>query len=272
MNMKKITASVCILTFNSAKTLRRALDSVRDFDEILLCDGGSTDDTFAIAQEYGCCIVEQDKKFKNPDNTLKNIGGLRNQCVDAAKYDWVLALDSDESVSTGLVDEIRHVVESDSSTLLYRVPMRMIIGKRAIIHSSNYPGYQYRFFNRRSGARFVRPVHNKVEFDRSLAVGTFKNPWNVYWDDADVEQYARRSYKYIADEVNSLSTMSFGGFLGYFVPWHLRVIAAVIFKTARDRLLYPASSCMPLKVEYGRVRYQLRLIMETGKKLFKKTT
>src|SRR3989344_8124221 len=268
--MEKIQATVCILTFNSGKTLRRALDSVRDFDEFLLCDGCSTDDTLAIAKEYGCRVIEQDTKFKNPDNTLKDIGSLRNQCVDAAGHDWVLILDSDESVSPGLVDEIRQVVASDPATLLYQVPMRMIIGERPIIHSSNYPGYQFRFFDRRSGARFVRPVHNKLEFDRSLAIGTFTHPWNVYWDDADVEQYARRSYKYIADEVNSLSAMSVGGFVLHFLPWHLKVIAAVIVKTTRDRLLYPASSCMPLKVEYGRIRYQLRLIVETGKKFFRK--
>jgi len=258
---------VCILTFNSGKTLRRALDSVRDFDEFLLCDGGSTDDTLAIAKEYGCRVIEQDTKFKNPDNTLKDIGSLRNQCVDAAKYDWVLILDSDESISAGLADEIRDVVEKESAAVLYQVPMRMIIGEREVIHSSNYPGYQFRFFNRRSGARFVRPVHNKVEFDRSLTVGTFENPWNVYWDIADVENYSQRSYKYIADEVNSLSNMSIMDYLGYLVPWHLKVIVAVIVKTARDRILYPASSCMPLKVEYGRVRYQLRLIWEARKKI-----
>jgi len=56
---KKIPASVGILTLNSGKTLRRALNSLTDFAEIIVCDGNSTDDTLEIAREYGAKIIRQ---------------------------------------------------------------------------------------------------------------------------------------------------------------------------------------------------------------------
>jgi glycosyltransferase involved in cell wall biosynthesis len=51
--MEKIRCSVGILTYNSGKNLRRALESVKNFSNIIIADGGSTDDTLQIAAEYG---------------------------------------------------------------------------------------------------------------------------------------------------------------------------------------------------------------------------
>ena len=40
---EKINCSVGILTFNSEETLLKCLESVSDFSEIIICDGGNTD-------------------------------------------------------------------------------------------------------------------------------------------------------------------------------------------------------------------------------------
>ena len=55
MDANKI--SVVINTYNAEKFLKRVLDSVKDFDEIVVCDMESTDNTVAIAKEYGCKVV-----------------------------------------------------------------------------------------------------------------------------------------------------------------------------------------------------------------------
>ena len=56
---QKIPCSVGILTLNSGQALRRCLDSLKDFAEIIICDGNSTDNTLEIAREYGAKIVKQ---------------------------------------------------------------------------------------------------------------------------------------------------------------------------------------------------------------------
>ena len=49
--------SVVINTFNAALHLKRVINAVKDFDEVLVCDMESTDDTVRIAKENGCRVV-----------------------------------------------------------------------------------------------------------------------------------------------------------------------------------------------------------------------
>ena len=49
--------SVVINTYNAEKHLRTVLDTVKDFDEVVICDMHSTDSTIAIAEQYDCKIV-----------------------------------------------------------------------------------------------------------------------------------------------------------------------------------------------------------------------
>ena len=46
--------SVVINTYNASLHLARVLDTVKDFDEIVICDMESTDNTLEIVERYGC--------------------------------------------------------------------------------------------------------------------------------------------------------------------------------------------------------------------------
>ena len=56
----KIPCTVGILTKNSGKTLKRALESVKDCAEIIISDGGSTDSTIIIAEKYADHIAKHE--------------------------------------------------------------------------------------------------------------------------------------------------------------------------------------------------------------------
>ena len=47
-----VKISVCIITFNEEKNIRRCLESVKWADEIIVVDSFSTDSTEAICREY----------------------------------------------------------------------------------------------------------------------------------------------------------------------------------------------------------------------------
>ena len=49
--------SVVINTYNAEEKLTQVLDTVKDFDEIVICDMESTDSTLDIARKYNCKIV-----------------------------------------------------------------------------------------------------------------------------------------------------------------------------------------------------------------------
>ena len=55
--MEKKEISVVINTYNAEKFLQRVLDSVKDFDEVVICDMESTDHTVDIAQRARCKVV-----------------------------------------------------------------------------------------------------------------------------------------------------------------------------------------------------------------------
>ncbi len=86
--------SVVIQTLNSEKFLERVLQSVKAFDEIVICDMYSTDKTIEIAERYNCKIVFHEKtNYCEP---------ARNFAIQAASHEWVLVVDSDEIVPDAL--------------------------------------------------------------------------------------------------------------------------------------------------------------------------
>ncbi|MDR2041412.1 MAG: glycosyltransferase family 2 protein [Tannerella sp.] len=86
--------SVVIHTYNSEKFLSRVLSSVKNFDEVLICDMHSTDRTQEIAQKYNCRIIYHEKsELPEP---------ARNFAIQSASNEWVLVVDSDEIIPEAL--------------------------------------------------------------------------------------------------------------------------------------------------------------------------
>lgn len=54
----KIACSVYIVTLNCEAWLFKTLQSVQDFDEVIILDSGSTDATYAIAQQFDNVHIE----------------------------------------------------------------------------------------------------------------------------------------------------------------------------------------------------------------------
>lgn len=50
--MNKIPCSVYIVTLNCSAWLERTLQSVCEFDEVIILDSGSTDNTYEIAEQF----------------------------------------------------------------------------------------------------------------------------------------------------------------------------------------------------------------------------
>lgn len=262
--MEKIPCSVAMLTYNSEKTIRRALESVKDFDDIILYDGGSTDETSAIAKEYGARIVPTDQKYNYEDtNRLADGGGARNAMMAAAKYDWYLWIDSDESISPELHSDVERIVQipyEAGQPLAYRIPIRILIDGRHILHSSNYPGYQFRFFNRKSGGHLTKRAHNRIKFDSNIEIGTLSSPWYVYVDSKDVHIIGGEWKHYRRVEVEEAATRTFPDFIYYIVWFHLRASISLTLKALYNYLLHGFRYTMPIKAELARIVSPLVLI------------
>jgi glycosyltransferase involved in cell wall biosynthesis len=111
-----VPVSIVIPTLNEGARIGAVLANVRWADEVIVADGGSSDDTIAIAIRNGARVL------KVPGRT---IGAQRNAAISVARNRWILALDADEIVSPGLRDSIARLCDNDAPPYAaYRVRSR----------------------------------------------------------------------------------------------------------------------------------------------------
>lgn len=150
--------SVVINTYNAAQYLQPVLDSVKDFDEILICDMESTDDTVAIAERNGCRVVTFEKKDYNICEVARDFA------IHSASYKWVFVVDADEIVPHELYQFLRNKVADGSFDGALCVGRRNpFMGK--FVNSA--PDYQLRFFQR-DKATWPTTIHSRPVIDGKI--------------------------------------------------------------------------------------------------------
>ena len=96
--LQKLTPIV--LTFNEAPNIERCLDRLRSFDEVLVVDSGSTDETLAIVGRFNntSVITRPFDSFAGQWNFALREGAI--------KTEWVLAMDADYILTHAFLAEL----------------------------------------------------------------------------------------------------------------------------------------------------------------------
>lgn len=144
--------SVTILAKNSQKYIREVLESLTSFDEVVLYDTGSTDETLSIAKEFPNVTLYQEKFI--------GFGPTHNLATAKAKNDWVLSIDSDEIVTPDMANEIHKTVLDPSS--VYSFPRHNYYNGKFIKWCGWYPDRQYRLYNRKYTRFSEAQVHEAI--------------------------------------------------------------------------------------------------------------
>src|ERR1700722_16998564 len=92
-----MTISVAIVAMDEEANIGRTLASVRWADEIVLVDSGSKDRTCEIAREHRARVVVE---------PWRGYVAQKQYAIELCSKDWVLLLDADKVVSSGLAEEI----------------------------------------------------------------------------------------------------------------------------------------------------------------------
>ena len=103
--MKKIPLTVVVLTYNEQKNIEECLNSASFADEILVIDGGSKDETQAIAKKLGAKVLFHE--LNNDYSAQRNFG------IENAKNEWIFMLDADERITDKLAKEIAKCIENN---------------------------------------------------------------------------------------------------------------------------------------------------------------
>lgn len=92
--------SAVVLAKNNENTIRKTLESLQGFNDVVVYDNGSSDSTMQIAQEFPNVNLIQGE--------FKGFGWTKNNAASFAKNDWILIIDSDEVVDKELFEILQH--------------------------------------------------------------------------------------------------------------------------------------------------------------------
>ena len=157
--------TVVMLTKNSERTLSEVLTSVKNFEEVIIIDTGSTDKTKDIALSFPNVTYET--------GTLTHFGVLRNEAAKKAKNDWILALDSDEVLSKELQTEL--LTNSLSANTLYNLPFLNLYNNKIIKGCGWYPESHIRLYHRKMTCFTDSYIHEKI-VEKDLTIKTLRYP------------------------------------------------------------------------------------------------
>jgi len=87
--------SAVVLTKNNQKTIKKTLESLESFDNVVVYDNGSVDNTLEIVKEFSNVHLVE--------GVFNGFGWTKNKAVSYALYDWIVIVDSDEVIDNKLL-------------------------------------------------------------------------------------------------------------------------------------------------------------------------
>ncbi len=149
--------SVVIPTYNSGPVIGQCLTSINGQSycpvNVIVCDGGSTDDTVEIASSHGATVV----------HSVANRSAQRNAGAESALGDYIVFIDSDMRLTPMVLEDcVTNLRESDAALVIPEVDIGMSYWARV-------RGFERSFYK---GAWWLKAArcYRKEQF---LAIGGF---------------------------------------------------------------------------------------------------
>lgn len=182
-----IPVSAVIVTKDEELNIRDALESVKDFSEIIVIDSFSSDHTVDICKKYTYNVFQEE---------WEGYAKQKQKGIDRSSLPWVFILDADERVTPELVGEISFSIENKNHNGFYIPRKNFFLGKW-IRHGGCWPDYTLRLFKKDMAFMQEREVHEKVIVKGSI--GYMKN---------HIEHYTSRSISEFISKLENYSTLS----------------------------------------------------------------
>lgn len=151
--------SAVIITRDEADRIEACLRSLAFCDEVVVLDGGSTDDTVARARALGARVEQVD---------WPGFVAQKNRAVAAASGDWVLSVDADEVVSEGLREAIERELAAPRADA-YRLCRRNVYLGRPLRGGLAWPDRRVRLARRDKARWEGRDPHDVLVVEGAVA-------------------------------------------------------------------------------------------------------
>ena len=149
--------SAVIISKNASQTIKKTLESLRNFEEIILFDNGSTDNTISIAKKHSNVIIHE--------GDFLGFGATKNYAINLAKNNWIFSIDADEIISKELSIHISKI--NLQPKLIGEIQRRNYFLGKEIKVAGWGRNKIIRLFNRNEFRFSKDSVHEKVEINTS---------------------------------------------------------------------------------------------------------
>ncbi len=117
--MSKATISAVLIVKNEEKLIKRCIESLKEVDEVVILDTGSSDETIEIARTAGAKVWSIDKPIEP-----FHFADARNMAEAYAEGEWILSIDADEVLLSKSVRSLRREIKRCPNACAFRVTFR----------------------------------------------------------------------------------------------------------------------------------------------------
>lgn len=249
--MSVIPVSTVLLVRNGIRTLPAYLDSMRDIDDIVVLDGGSTDGTLELLKAHSNCrVFPQDSRFLDADGRIIDFSGMRNYGYSLLRHPWVLCIDADEELSPELREEIRTVVTSGKPGAYY-VRRRFTLHDREVVTLKSDD--HIRLFHTSVVRGCVKPVHERLD----VVDGTYRGKLSedVIVPLGTAREMRPKYDRYMQIDLLHLRDMTWGRWLRWMLLRNIVTTIRRCFVILIVRVLPRRGPRYPLSLEWEQLRY-----------------
>lgn len=165
---RTLPLSICIVAFNEAGNIERALRSVAGWArEVIVLDCESTDGTGELARRLGAEVHQRPNIIPEAN---------KNASFELARQEWIFSLDADEIVPAELRDEISAMLGRAPAENGFKIPRRNFYFGQPLMHGGAYPDRQLRLFRKGMGRYPGKGYHERIGVDGG--VGELRNPFD----------------------------------------------------------------------------------------------
>jgi glycosyltransferase involved in cell wall biosynthesis len=221
-SVERLDLSVVIIALNEAANITDCIQSVSFATQVVVLDGGSTDDTVALARKAGAQVVVE------PD--WQGFGPQKNRALALARQSWVLSLDADERVTPALAAEIEQFIRVHPDNVVAEIPRLTQFCGQWIRHCGWYPDRVRRLWPRGKCQFSDDLVHERL-VTHEMQVLRLKLPLlhysypspEHYWNKLSQYSQAWALQRYTQGKTTSIARAAASGCLAFMRSYVLRL-------------------------------------------------
>ena len=150
---QKLPVTICMLVKNEADRLVNSLPPLSIFQEIIVYDSGSTDESIGLCKKYNAHVIQGE---------WLGFSETRKSLFRQASQPWIFWLDADEVLTPELDKELKGIDFESSTCEGFEVNRKVFFENQWINHGEWFPDWNLRIFRSNCWEMEHRDVHEGI--------------------------------------------------------------------------------------------------------------